>query len=86
MLLTSARVSVSFVTVRTRAAKTAERVGTLGVQMARRLLLVALVNVGALEPVEPRVPGVAVAHVRPGRVHANRGVGVAMMAVRAAGI
>jgi len=81
--LTSTSVSVAFVSVRARAAVSARGIGTRGVQMARGFVLAALVHVGTLEPVQPGVSGVALAHVRPGSVHANRGVGVAVVSVLA---
>lgn len=50
--------------------------------MARWFLVaVALVDVSAFEPVQSRVSGITPARVRPGRVHADRRVRVAMMAV-----
>jgi len=84
-ILTSARKSIPFVAVPTLAAETAGWVCTRGVRVAWEILVAetALVNVRTLESIQMRVPNVALARIRAGRVHANRRVQVTVVPVRA---
>jgi len=79
--LTSASIAIPFVTVGALAAVTARRVGTSGVYVTRRFRAAALVDVHAFEPVETRVPCVALARVRSRCVHANSRVHVAVVSI-----
>jgi len=59
--LTSASVSIPFVTVRALAAVTTGRVGTRGVYVTRWFRAATLIDVYTFKPVETSVPGVAFA-------------------------
>jgi hypothetical protein len=81
--LTSASVSIPFVTVRALAAVTARRVGTNSMYVTRWFCTAALVDVHTFEPIEMCISGVTLARIRSRCVYANRRVHVAVMSVLA---